>query len=202
MRWHFGIPTNCFSRGLRAAARWRDLVGEDVMEYGDLSKRYAVQTFGAHFAEVGVDVSTGEIRVRHMLAVCSAERIINPKTARSRVIGGMTMGIGAALMEELVVDKRLGFFVNHSLAGYEVPAMRMSLTSMRFSSRKLTPRSRRSKRKVWASLASAAWPLPSPTPFTTPPACVSGNTRSRWTSFSVACRPWHKLPTRQPTFCS
>jgi xanthine dehydrogenase YagR molybdenum-binding subunit len=106
---------------LTHAARWHDLVAEDVMEYGDLSKRYAVQTFGAHFVEVGVDVSTGEIRVRRMLAVCSAGRIINPKTARSQVIGGMTMGIGAALMEELVVDKRLGFFVNHDLAGYEVP---------------------------------------------------------------------------------
>ena len=91
------------------------------MEFGDLAKRFANQTFGAHFAEVGVDAFTGEIRVRRMLAVCAAGRILNPKTARSQVIGGMTMGIGAALMEEMVVDKRLGFFVNHDLAGYEVP---------------------------------------------------------------------------------
>ena len=56
-----------------------------------------------------------------MLAVCAAGRILNPKTARSQVIGGMTMGVGAALMEELVVDKGVGFFVNHDLAGYEVP---------------------------------------------------------------------------------
>jgi xanthine dehydrogenase YagR molybdenum-binding subunit len=56
-----------------------------------------------------------------MLAVCAAGRILNPKAARSQVIGGMTMGVGAALMEELVVDKRVGFFVNHDLAGYEVP---------------------------------------------------------------------------------
>ena len=56
-----------------------------------------------------------------MLAVCAAGRILNPKTARSQVIGAMTMGVGAALMEELVVDKRYGFFVNHDLAGYEVP---------------------------------------------------------------------------------
>ena len=53
--------------------------------------------------------------------VCAAGRILNPKTARSQVIGAMTMGVGAALMEELVVDKRAGFFVNHDLAGYEVP---------------------------------------------------------------------------------
>jgi xanthine dehydrogenase YagR molybdenum-binding subunit len=55
-----------------------------------------------------------------MLAVCAAARIINPKTARSQVIGAMTTGVGAALTEELAVDKRVGFFVNHDLASYEV----------------------------------------------------------------------------------
>ncbi|MQX63416.1 molybdopterin-dependent oxidoreductase [Sinorhizobium meliloti] len=98
-----------------------DVLVEDSMEFGDLAKRFAIQTFGAHFAEVGVNAFTGEIRVRRMLAVCAAGRILNPKTARSQVIGGMTMGIGAALMEEMAVDKRFGFFVNHDLAGYEVP---------------------------------------------------------------------------------
>ncbi len=73
------------------------------------------------FVEVGVDIATAEIRMRRMLAVCAAGRILNPKSARSQVIGAMTMGAGAALMEELVVDKRFGFFVNHDLAGYEVP---------------------------------------------------------------------------------
>jgi len=106
---------------LTHASRWRDLEAEDVMEFGELAKQYAIQTFGAHFVEVGVDAATGEIRVRRMLAVCAAGRILNPKTARSQVIGGMTMGVGAALMEELVVDKRAGYFVNHDLAGYEVP---------------------------------------------------------------------------------
>ena len=103
------------------AARDGELAAEDTVEYGDLFQRFDQQTFGAHFVEVGVDVATGEIRVRRMLMVCSAGRIINPKTARNQIIGGMTMGIGAALMEELVVDKREGFFVNHDLAGYEVP---------------------------------------------------------------------------------
>ncbi|SEM53157.1 xanthine dehydrogenase YagR molybdenum-binding subunit [Luteibacter sp. UNCMF331Sha3.1] len=98
-----------------------ELVGEDTMEYGDLEKRFQQSTFGAHFVEVRVDAATAEIRVERMLAVCAAGRIINPKAARSQVIGAMTMGVGAALMEELVVDKRLGFFVNHDLAGYEVP---------------------------------------------------------------------------------
>ena len=53
--------------------------------------------------------------------MCAGGRILNPLTARSQVIGGMTMGIGAALTEELAVDERFGFFVNHDLAGYEVP---------------------------------------------------------------------------------
>jgi len=97
------------------------LVAEDGIEYGDLDKRFQQSTFGAHFVEAVVDAFTGEIRVRRMLAVCAAGRIINPTSARSQVIGAMTMGVGAALMEELQVDKRRGFFVNHDLAGYEVP---------------------------------------------------------------------------------
>ncbi|RZL01077.1 MAG: xanthine dehydrogenase family protein molybdopterin-binding subunit [Rubrivivax sp.] len=106
---------------LAEAAGPEGLVAEDSIEFGDLDKQYQQSTFGAHFVEVGVDAATGEIRVRRMLAVCAAGRILNPKSARSQVIGAMTMGVGAALMEELMVDKRHGFFVNHDLAGYEVP---------------------------------------------------------------------------------
>ncbi|TAJ27513.1 aldehyde oxidoreductase molybdenum-binding subunit PaoC [Bosea sp. (in: a-proteobacteria)] len=97
------------------------LIGEDTIEYGDLDETHQQSTFGAHFVEVAVDAATAETRIRRMLAVCSAGRILNPKTARSQVIGAMTMGAGAALMEELAVDTRRGFFVNHDLAGYEVP---------------------------------------------------------------------------------
>ncbi len=109
------------SAALADAARDGDLSGEDFIEYGDLAKKYQQSTFSGHFVEVGVDAFTGEVRVRRMLAVCAAGRILNPRTARSQVIGAMTMGVGGALMEELAVDKRLGFFVNHDLAGYEVP---------------------------------------------------------------------------------
>jgi xanthine dehydrogenase YagR molybdenum-binding subunit len=109
------------SVALADAARNGELVAEDFMEYGDLDKRYQQSTFGAHFVEVGVDAVTGEVRVRRMLAVCACGRILNPKTARSQVVGAMTMGVGAALMEELAVDTRTGYFVNHDLAGYEVP---------------------------------------------------------------------------------
>jgi xanthine dehydrogenase YagR molybdenum-binding subunit len=111
------------SLALAEVAGDQGLVAEDHIEYGDLDKKYQQSTFGAHFVEVGVDAVTAEVRVRRMLAVCAAGRIINPKSARSQVIGAMTMGVGAALMEALAVDHRqaYGFFVNHDLAGYEVP---------------------------------------------------------------------------------
>ncbi|TXN69908.1 aldehyde oxidoreductase molybdenum-binding subunit PaoC [Methylobacterium sp. WL6] len=106
---------------LGEAASRGELTAEDTIEFGDLSKKQQQSTFGAHFVEVGVDADTAEIRVRRMLAVCAAGRILNPKSARSQVIGGMTMGTGSALMEELAVDTKRGFFANHDLAGYEVP---------------------------------------------------------------------------------
>ena len=109
------------SADLGQAASAGELVAEDKIEYGDLDKSWQLSTFGAHFVEVGVDSYTGATRLRRMLAVCAAGRIINPTSARSQVIGAMTMGVGSALMEELAVDTRFGFFVNHDLASYEVP---------------------------------------------------------------------------------
>ena len=106
---------------LAQAAREGELVVEDAMEFGGITEQYEQGTFGAQFAEVAVDAYTGETRIRRMLAVCDCGRILNPKSARSQVIGGMAMGAGAALTEELAVDRRFGFFVNHDLAGYEVP---------------------------------------------------------------------------------
>jgi xanthine dehydrogenase YagR molybdenum-binding subunit len=98
-----------------------ELSAEGQMDYGDFQDDYDMGTYAGHFAEVGVDAYTGEVRIRRMLAVCDAGRILNPLSARSQVIGAMVMSAGSALMEELVVDKRFGFFVNHDLAGYEVP---------------------------------------------------------------------------------
>ncbi len=109
------------SVALADAARDGELVAEDGIEFGVLEKETQQSTFGAHFVEVAVDAFTAEVRVRRMLAVCAAGRILNPLSARSQVIGAMTMGVGGALMEELAVDTRLGFFANHDLAGYEVP---------------------------------------------------------------------------------
>ncbi|WP_428927888.1 aldehyde oxidoreductase molybdenum-binding subunit PaoC [Marinibacterium sp. SX1] len=98
-----------------------EIVAEETMTFGDFRGQHVVATFAAHFVEVGVHAATGEIRVRRMLGACDAGRILNPVTARSQVIGGMVMGVGAALMEEIAVDTGRGFFANHDLAGYEVP---------------------------------------------------------------------------------
>ncbi len=106
---------------LTEAVRDGAIAAEDTIEFGKLTEQQQQSTFGAHFVEVAVDADTAEVRVRRMLCVCAAGRILNPKSARSQVIGGMVMGTGAALMEKLSVDTRRGFFVNHDLAGYEVP---------------------------------------------------------------------------------
>ena len=91
------------------------------LDPGDMRKKFSQYSFGAHFAEVAVDIDTGEIRLRRMLGVFTAGRILNRKTARSQAIGGMVFGVGAALMEEGVIDPACGFFVNHDMAEYHVP---------------------------------------------------------------------------------
>ncbi|NEB82172.1 xanthine dehydrogenase family protein molybdopterin-binding subunit [Streptomyces sp. SID14478] len=79
-------------------------------------------SYGAQFAEVAVDVATGEVRVRRLLGVFAAGRIINPLTARSQFVGGMTWGISMALHEEAVRDQESGGHVGADLAGYHVAA--------------------------------------------------------------------------------
>lgn len=76
--------------------------------------------FGAQFAEVAVDVTTGEVRVRRMLGIFAAGRIVNPLTARSQLIGGMTWGLSMALHEEAVRDAASGGLVGPDLAGYHI----------------------------------------------------------------------------------
>jgi xanthine dehydrogenase YagR molybdenum-binding subunit len=79
-------------------------------------------SFGAQFAEVAVDVSTGEVRVRRMLGIFAAGRIVNPLTARNQFVGGMTWGISMALHEEAVRDRASGGHYGADLAGYHVAA--------------------------------------------------------------------------------
>lgn len=88
---------------------------------GKTGDAFVQAAFGAHFAEVGVNAFTGECRVRRMQSTFAAGRILNPKTAASQCMGGIIFGIGAALTEELVHDKRFGNIVNHDLAEYHLP---------------------------------------------------------------------------------
>jgi xanthine dehydrogenase YagR molybdenum-binding subunit len=85
-------------------------------------KNFSQYCFGAHFAEVAVDEDTGEIRLRRMLGAFAAGRILNAKTARSQMIGGMIWGVSSALFEEAVNDARFGHVVNGDLAEYHVAA--------------------------------------------------------------------------------
>ncbi|RDE05397.1 xanthine dehydrogenase family protein molybdopterin-binding subunit [Sphingomonas aracearum] len=103
-----------------------DLAGEGIEATGEINpgkQKDAVTqaSYGAHFAEVAVNAVTGEVRVRRMLGVFAAGRILNRQTARSQCLGGLTFGIGAALTEELIHDVRNGKAVNHDLAEYHVP---------------------------------------------------------------------------------
>jgi xanthine dehydrogenase YagR molybdenum-binding subunit len=106
----------------KAVADFAGLSAEGEVKPGKLNDAYTQAGYGANFAEVGVDMDTGEIRVRRMLGVFAAGRILNAKTARSQAIGGMVFGIGAALHEDAVVDTRYGYIVNHDLAEYHIPA--------------------------------------------------------------------------------
>lgn len=86
------------------------------------ARDYSQHTYGAHFAEVGVDPDTGEVRLRRMFGVFAAGRILNAKTAMSQITGGMIWGVGTALHEYNAVDPRYGSFIAQDLAGYHVPA--------------------------------------------------------------------------------
>ena len=94
---------------------------EERIEPGSMESDYTQMCYGAFFAEVVVDLDSGEVRLRRMLGVFAAGRILNAKTARSQLLGGMVWGVGTALEEEAALDARFGMFANHDLAGYHVP---------------------------------------------------------------------------------
>ncbi len=83
-------------------------------------QHFSMHAFGAQFAEARVNLDTGEVRVPRLLGVFAVGRVINPKTGRSQLLGGMTMGLSMALHEESVLDPRFGDYVNHDFAGYHI----------------------------------------------------------------------------------
>jgi xanthine dehydrogenase YagR molybdenum-binding subunit len=124
------MGVSCWGSAVVAAARaFRDKHGDRPRRGAEVTaempenpeaERFAMHSFGAQFAEVRVDGDTGEVRVSRMLGVFSVGRIVNPLTARSQLIGGMTMGLSMALHEIGVMDARFGHVVNHDLAGYHI----------------------------------------------------------------------------------
>jgi len=97
------------------------LEASGAFETNPEAQRYSMHAFGAQFAEVRVNIDTGEVRVPRLLGVFAAGRIINAKTARSQLLGGMTMGLSMALHEASVLDPRFGDYVNHDFAEYHIP---------------------------------------------------------------------------------
>ncbi|WP_116205576.1 xanthine dehydrogenase family protein molybdopterin-binding subunit [Amycolatopsis circi] len=84
------------------------------------AEHYSMYAFGAQFAEVRVDADTGEVRVSRLHGTFDVGQIVNPVTARSQLLGGMTMGLSMALHENSVLDPRFGHVVNHDLAEYHI----------------------------------------------------------------------------------
>jgi xanthine dehydrogenase YagR molybdenum-binding subunit len=103
-----------------AVGRWSP--GEGVMMDTDgEATPHAMRTWGAVFVEVGVDPELGLLRLRRMLGSYSVGRIINPRTARSQLIGGLIWGWGMAAMEASVFESRLGRFLSKNLSGVALP---------------------------------------------------------------------------------
>jgi xanthine dehydrogenase YagR molybdenum-binding subunit len=96
------------------------LEASGAFETNPEAQQFSMHAFGAQFAEVRVNADTGEVRVPRLLGVFAAGRIINPKTARSQLLGGMTWGLSMALHEASVLDPRFGDYVNHDFAEYHI----------------------------------------------------------------------------------
>ncbi len=91
------------------------------VQFDEQNKKYSMHSFGAQFAEVRVDQDLGEVRVRRFVGAFGTGRVLNMKTARSQMIGGITMGLGMALFEETVTDHKFGRIINSNLGEYHVP---------------------------------------------------------------------------------
>jgi xanthine dehydrogenase YagR molybdenum-binding subunit len=94
---------------------------EATAEPNDKQKQHSRFAHSAIFAEVQIAQDLGTIRVTRIVSAVAAGRILNPKTARSQILGGIVWGIGSALEEESVIDQTFGRFINHNLAEYHVP---------------------------------------------------------------------------------
>ena len=155
--------------------------GDEIKAQNELSRH----AFGAQFVEVRVDADSGEVRVPRVLGVFAVGRVINPKTARSQFIGGMTQGLGMALQEESVMDREFGDYLNHDLASTTSPPTPTSRTSTPSGSTRTTASSTRWAPRASARSASSAPRRRSPTRSSTPPAGACASCRSGSTACSL-----------------
>jgi xanthine dehydrogenase YagR molybdenum-binding subunit len=88
---------------------------------GNEETKYSMSSFGAQFAEVEVDPDFGTVRVSRFIGAYSGGVILNPKTARSQMIGGIIFGISMALHEQTITDHNLNSIINNNLAEYNLP---------------------------------------------------------------------------------
>jgi xanthine dehydrogenase YagR molybdenum-binding subunit len=115
-------PAGSISLGEMLARRQVDSISFDAAAApGDEKKTHSMHAFGAQFAEVRIDPDTGEIRVSRLVGAFDAGRVMNAKTAHSQLIGGMTFGLGMALLEETVMDQSSGRIVNANVSEYLLP---------------------------------------------------------------------------------
>lgn len=98
-----------------------ELVVTTTSQAGDERKQYAMYSFSVHFTKVHVHPATGVVRIKHIVSVADSGTVVNSKTARSQMIGGVVGGIGMALTEEALIDHRFGRYVNNNYADYHVP---------------------------------------------------------------------------------
>ena len=110
-----------FAAVMAAAGVDRVVAEETISPDSKVQKKYSGYTHSAVFVEVRVDEDLGVVRVTRVVDAVAAGKILNPKTARSQIIGGVVFAIGMTLHEEALTDHRLGRLMNHNLAEYHVP---------------------------------------------------------------------------------
>jgi xanthine dehydrogenase YagR molybdenum-binding subunit len=108
-------------RELLARHGGQPIEGQGESRPGDETQQYAMHSFGAVFAEVRVDRDLGTVRASRIVGTYAAGRVLNPKTARSQMLGGITFGLGMALMEHTLTDHRNGRYLNADLGEYHIP---------------------------------------------------------------------------------
>ena len=106
---------------IMARAGMPEVIADATAQPGAEKKQFSMHSFGAVFVEVHVDRDLGEIRVPRVVARYSVGKLMNEKTGRSQLMGGIVWGIGMALMEESLLDERSGRIVNANLADYHLP---------------------------------------------------------------------------------